>query len=162
MNAEQFPKSLQPLLRAFRIDFKSLDPPSPVRLFLATLVALGGSLLADWLLVKLGTHVFPSTRGFVHFQFDDYARLTIIGVVIACAGWPLATTVTSQPRRLYLQAAVAITIVLLLPDAYIWHNGASGQAVFVLVWMHLAIAVVTYNVVVRVAPAGRSRTLTNV
>jgi hypothetical protein len=49
-------------------------------------VALAGSLLADWLLVKLGTHVFPSTRGFVHFQFSDYAKLTIIGVVIACAG----------------------------------------------------------------------------
>ena len=84
-----------------------------------------GSLLADWLLVKLGTHVFPSTRGFVHFQFGDYAKLTIIGVVIACAGWPLVTTLTSQPRRLFFQAAIVITIVLFAPDAYIWHNGAS-------------------------------------
>ncbi|MGH3732089.1 MAG: hypothetical protein ACRDVC_01720 [Acidimicrobiales bacterium] len=124
---------------------------------MASLVAMGGSLLADWLLVKLGTHVFPSTRGFVHFQFDDYARLTIIGVAIACAGWPLATTVTSQPRRLFLQAAFAITIVLLAPDAYIWHNGALGRAVFVLVWMHVTIAIVTYNALVRLARVGRAR-----
>jgi hypothetical protein len=156
VKAEQFPASLQPLLCTFHIDFEGPTPPSPLRLLVASLVALVGSLLADWLLVKLGVHVFPSTHGFVHFQFSDYARLTIIGVVIACAGWPLCTAVTSQPRRLYLQAAVAITIVLFAPDAYIWHNGASGQAVFVLVWMHIAIAIITYNSLVRLAPAGGS------
>jgi hypothetical protein len=157
LNTDSFPKSLHPLLRAFRVDFKAQTPPSPTRLLFASAVAMVGSLLADWLLVKLGTHVFPSTRGFVHFQFSDYARLTIIGVAIACAGWPLVTTITSQPRRLFLQAAVAITIVLLAPDLYIWHNGASGPAVFVLVWMHLAIAVVTYCALVYLAPAGRPR-----
>ena len=156
MKAEQFPAGLQPLLRTFHIDFDGPPPPSPLRLLVASLVALGGSLLADWLLVKLGVHVFPSTRGFAHFQFGDYAKLTIIGVVIACAGWPLCTAVTSQPRRLYFQAAIAITIVLFAPDAYIWHNGASGTAVFVLIWMHIAIAIVTYNALVRLAPAGRS------
>jgi hypothetical protein len=156
VNTDQFPKSLQPLLRAFRIDYKPQSPPSPLRLLIATVVSLVGSLLADWLLVKLGTHVFPSTRGFAHFQFSDYAKLTIIGVVIACAGWPLATRLTSQPRRLFLQAAIAITIVLLAPDAYIWHNGASGKAVFVLVWMHVAIAIITYNALVHLAPTGRS------
>jgi hypothetical protein len=118
-------------------------------------VALTGSLLADWLLVRLGVHVFPATRDFAHFRFGDYAKLTIIGVVIACAGWPLCTAVTSQPRRLYLQAAIAITVVLLAPDAYIWHNGASAKAVFVLVWMHLAIAIITYNALVRIAPVAR-------
>lgn len=123
---------------------------------MASLVALAGSLLADWLLVKLGVHVFPSTRGFVHFQFGDYAKLTTIGVVIACAGWPLCSAVTSQPRRLYLQAAIVITVVLFAPDAYIWHNGASGQAVFVLIWLHIAIAIITYNSLVRLAPVDAS------
>jgi hypothetical protein len=66
------------------------------------------------------------------------------------------TRLTSQPRRLFLQAAIAITIVLLAPDAYIWHNGASGKAVFVLVWMHIAIAVVTYNALVHLAPVGHA------
>jgi hypothetical protein len=157
VNAEQFPESLQPVLRAFRIDFKPLTPPSPIRLLFATIVAMVGSLFADWLLVKLGTRVFPSTHGFVHFRFDDYAKLTIIGVAIACAGWPLVTTLTSQPRRLFLQAAVIITIVLFAPDAFIWHNGASGKAVFVLIWMHVAIAIVTYISLVHLAPVGRTR-----
>jgi len=93
----------------------------------------------------------------VHFRFSDYAKLTIIGVVIACVGWPLVTRLTSQPRRLFLQAAIAITIVLLAPDAYIWHNGASGEAVFVLVWMHVAIAIITYNALVHLAPVRRAR-----
>jgi hypothetical protein len=155
VNIDQFPKPLQPLLRTFHIDFTPQSPPAPMRLLIATVVSLVGSLFADWLLVKLGTHVFPSTRGFVHFQFSDYAKLTIIGVVIACAAWPLVTRVTSQPRRLFFQAAIAITIVLLAPDAYIWHNGASGKAVFVLVWMHVAIALITYNALVHLAPVGR-------
>ena len=105
VKAEQFPARLQPLLRTFHIDFDGPPPPSPLRLLVASLVALGGSLLADWLLVKLGVHVFPSTRGFAHFQFGDYAKLTIIGVVIACAGWPLvhgrylATSATLLPGR---------------------------------------------------------------
>lgn len=157
MNVDQFPKSLQPALRALRIDFTPLSPPPPQDLAIATVVALGGSLLADWLLVTLGTHVFLSTRGFVHFRFSDYAKLTIIGVVIACAGWPLVTRVTSQPRRLFFRAAIAVTIVLLAPDAYIWHNGASPEAVFVLVWMHVAIAAITYNALVRLAPVRRRR-----
>jgi Family of unknown function (DUF6069) len=157
VNIDQFPEFLQPLLRFFRIDFKPESPPPPLHLLIATVVSLVGSLLADWLLVKLGTHVFPSTRGFSHFRFSDYAKLTIIGVVIACVGWPLVTRLTSQPRRLFLQAAIAITIVLLAPDAYIWHNGASGEAVFVLVWMHIAIAIITYNALVHLAPVGRAR-----
>ncbi len=156
MNIDQFPKPLQPLLRIFHIDFRPQNPPAPARLLIATVVALVGSLLADWLLVKLGTHAFPSTRGFGHFRFSDYAKLTIIGVVIACAAWPLVTRVTSQPRRLFFQAALAITIVLLAPDAYIWHRGASGQAVFVLVWMHVAIALITYNALVHLAPVRRA------
>ena len=61
---------------------------------LATVVSVGGSLLADAILVAIGTRIFPITRGYVHFAFFDYARLTIIGVVIACAGWPIVTRVS--------------------------------------------------------------------
>jgi hypothetical protein len=41
---------------------------------------------------------------------------------------------------------------LLLPDLYIWMRGQPGRAVLVLVAMHLAIALITYNVLVRLAP----------
>ena len=30
-------------------------------------------------LVVIGQAVFPGTRGYVHFQFHDYAKLTVIG-----------------------------------------------------------------------------------
>ena len=53
---------------------------------MATVASLVGSLAADAALVAIGTAVFPSTKGFVHFRFSDYARLTVIGVVIACIG----------------------------------------------------------------------------
>jgi hypothetical protein len=61
--------------------------------------------------------------------------------------------VTSDPRWVFFRLAILVTIVLLLPDVYIWMQGQSGQAVMFLVLMHLAIAVITYNLLVRVAPA---------
>ena len=61
---------------------------------MATVLAIAGSLAADAALVAIGTRLFPATKGYVHFQFDDYARLTVIGVVIACAAWPIVARVT--------------------------------------------------------------------
>jgi len=48
--------------------------------------------------------------------------------------------------------AVLVTLVLLLPDVWILLNGEALKAVAVLMVMHLAIAVVTYNALVRIAP----------
>ena len=157
LHAERFPRSWRPFFRALRLDFRPGRQPSPWSTLVASLVALGGSLLADYLLVKLGTAIFPSTKGFVHFRFSDYAKLTVIGVVIACIGWPLATRLTSTPRQLFFRLAIVVTLVLLVPDAWIWLHGESGKAVFVLVWMHLAIALITYNALVRIAPSARGR-----
>jgi hypothetical protein len=123
------------------------------RLVLASIAAIAGSLLVDALLVVLGQAVFPSVKGYGHFQFSDYGKLTVIGVIIACIGWPVVTRVSSQPRWVFLRSAVLITLVLWLPDLYILHGGAPGKAVAVLMLMHLAIAVVTYNCLVRLAPA---------
>ena len=119
---------------------------------MATAVALIGSLAADALLVVLGESVIPSTKHYGHFQFHDYARLTIIGVVIACVAWPVVTRVSSAPQWLFFRLAIAVTVVLLLPDLYIWHQGQPARAVMVLMCMHLAIALVTYNALVRGAP----------
>lgn len=157
LSVEQFPRSWRPLFRVLRVDFRPGRQPSAWSIFLASLVALVGSLVADYLLVKLGTAVFPSTKGFVHFHFSDYAKLTIVGVVIACLAWPLATRLTSTPRPLFFRLAIVVTLVLLIPDAWIWTHGEPGKAVFVLVWMHLAIALVTYNALVRIASSSRGR-----
>jgi hypothetical protein len=48
--------------------------------------------------------------------------------------------------------AILVTLVLWLPDVYILHQGQSGNAVAILMTMHLAIALVTYNALVRIAP----------
>jgi Family of unknown function (DUF6069) len=118
----------------------------------ATVLSVALCLLADALLVRIGTAVFPGTKGYVHFQFGDYSKLTIIGVVIACLAWPAVARLTSDPRWVFIRLAVVVTVFLLLPDLYIWMQGQPGHAVAVLVAMHLAIALITYNVLVRLAP----------
>ena len=127
--------------------------PSGVRLVIATIVSLLGSLIADGAIVAVGKRVFPSTKGYVHFHFSDYGKLTVIGVLIACAAWPVVTRISSEPRWLFFRLAILVTLVLWLPDVYILHQGQPAKAVGVLMLMHLAIALVTYNVLVRIAPA---------
>ena len=132
-------------------------PPQWWRVALATLLALVLSLAADAALVAIGTKLFPSTRGYVHFQFNDYAKLTVVGVLIACAGWPVVARISSAPRWLFFRLAVLVTLVLFLPDVYIWHQGQPAQAVIVLMAMHVAIALVTYNLLVHLAPVRARR-----
>src|ERR1700691_1226541 len=148
-------------LELVRVDFAPADrPPSALRVVVATVLSIGGSLLADALLVAIGTAVFPSTKGYEHFQFSDYAKLTIIGVVIACLAWPVVTRISSEPRWLFFRMAIGVTLVLWLPDLYILVKGQPPRAVAVLIVMHLAIAVVTYNCLVHIAPVKTTRAAT--
>jgi hypothetical protein len=143
--------------RHARLDFKPQHrQPSALRVLIATIASLAGSLAADALLVVMGQAVFPATKGYPHFQFPDYGKLTIIGVIIACAAWPIITRMTSQPRWLFFRLAILVTLVLWLPDLYILHGGAPADAVAVLMLMHVAIALVTYNFLVRLSPTGLS------
>ena len=127
------------------------------RLALATVLAIGLSVAACAALASLGEHVWPATKGFVHFQFSDYAKLTVLGVLGACAGWPIVTRISSAPRWLFFRLAILVTLVLWLPDVWIWLKGESAQGVAVLAVMHLAIALITYNVLVHVAPVRTAR-----
>lgn len=126
--------------------------PSAARVLLATAVAIAGSLLADALLVVIAEAVFPGTSRYPHFQFADYAKLTVVGVIVACAAWPVTTRITSRPRWMFGWMAVIVTVVLWLPDVYILMLGQPGNAVGVLFVMHVAIALVTYNALVYLAP----------
>jgi hypothetical protein len=156
----ELPPLLDRALRLARVDFAPRHrQPTGIMVIVALVVSVIGSLAADALLVAIGTRVFPSTKGYVHFQFHDYAKLTIIGVVIACLAWPIATRISSAPRWLFFRLAILVTLVLWLPDLYILYRGAPGNAVVVLMVMHLAIALITYNCLVhiaRVKPAVRS------
>jgi hypothetical protein len=136
-----------------RIDFRPRHAqPSAARVLLATVTAVAGSVAVDALLVVIGQALFPVTKGYVHFQFSDYAKLTVIGVVIACAAWPVVTRISYDPRWLFSWMAVAVTVVLLLPDVYILYQGQPADAVAVLMVMHLAIALVAYSLLVHLAP----------
>ncbi len=164
----KLPSAIDRGLRLFHVDFAPAGrPPSAASVVVATIVSIAGSLAADALLVTIGQAVFPSTKGYVHFQFPDYSKLTVIGVVIACLAWPVVTRISSAPRWLFLRMAVAVTLVLWLPDVYILALGQPPKAVGFLFLMHLAIALVTYNCLVHIAktrpapaatpPRGRER-----
>ncbi len=144
------------VLALLRIDFApGHEHPVTKRLVLATIVSVVGSLAADAALVAAGTAIFPSTKGYVHFAFSDYARLTVVGVIIASAAWPVVTRISSAPRWVFVRTAVLVTTVLYLPDLYLLVRGDPAKAVAVLMAMHLAIGVVTYSALVRIAPAER-------
>jgi hypothetical protein len=146
---------LEPLASITRIDFRPRRAqPTTFRVALATIAAVAGSVAADALLVVIGQAAFPATRGYAHFQFHDYAKLTVIGVIGACVAWPIITRISSSPQWLFFRLAILVTLVLWLPDAYILYRGQPVDAVAVLFVMHLAIALVTYNLLVRLAPAG--------
>ena len=148
---------LEQLMALARLDFAPRHrPPAPARMFLATVASVIGSVIADALLVVIGEALFPGTKGYVHFRFSDYTKLTVIGVIIACVAWPVVARLSSAPRWLYFRLAIVVTLFLWLPDLYILHQGQSAAAVAVLMVMHLAIAVVTYNLVVDVAPVRRA------
>jgi hypothetical protein len=150
-------RMLQKALDLIHLDFAPQHKhPAVGRVLLATMVSIVGSLLADAILVVIAQAAFPATKGYAHFQFADYSKLTVIGVIIACAAWPITTRITSQPRWMFLRMAVLVTLVLWLPDVYILLAGQSATAVAFLFVMHLAI--VTYCALVYLAPVGgRSR-----
>ncbi|MCU1471717.1 MAG: hypothetical protein JWQ39_2866 [Glaciihabitans sp.] len=126
--------------------------PNLFRWLLATVVAIGVSLAACRGLVVAGIALFPATASYGHFQFSDYAKLTVIGVFGASVAWPLVTLVSSRGRRLYLWLAIAVTVVGLAPDVWILHQGQPVAGVAVLVVMHFALAVITYPALVFIAP----------
>jgi hypothetical protein len=150
---------LQKALDLVHLDFApNHEHPAAGRLALATVVSIVGSLLVDALCVVIAQAVFPSTKGYAHFQFADYGKLTVIGVIIACAAWPITTRITSQPRWMFFRMAIAVTLVLWLPDVYILVvQKQPGDAVGFLFLMHLAIALVTYNALVHLAPVRARR-----
>jgi hypothetical protein len=146
------------LLTWARVDPKPEHrPPAWGRVALATVLSVVLSLAADAALVFVAVRLLPSTKGYVHFAFSDYAKLTVIGVLIACAAWPVVARLSSDPRWLYFRLAIAVTLVLLVPDVYIWHQGQPVQAVAFLMAMHLAIALITYNLLVNLAPVRARR-----
>ena len=145
--------TIQRALKFSKIDAAPAHrPPSAGRVVLSTVSSIGGSLLITALLVSVGSALSSSTAGYAYFQFSDFAKLTVIGVVIACAAWPVVTRVSSSPRWLFLRLAILVTLVLCAPDLWLLARGQPAGKVAVLLIMHLAVALLTYNVLVHVSP----------
>lgn len=127
-------------------------PPAFRRFALATAVALVGSLAADALVVAVAVHLYPGLHSYAHFSPVAWGALTFIGVLGASCGWPVVAAFTRRPRWLFSWMAMAVTLVLWLPDLVLLGQGNPGRAVAALMTMHLAIAVVTFESLVRLAP----------
>jgi len=140
-------------VRTIHVDPSGGHPrPAARTVVVATLAALVGSILACAVLVWAGTRLVPSTAGYAHFRFTDYAPLTVVGVVGACMAWPVVARISPTPRWLLLRLAILVTAVLWIPDLVLLARHQPPGAVAVLMLMHLAVAVTTYQCLVRLAP----------
>ena len=148
------PRLIDRVLVRAHVDLRpSSAPPSLARLSAVTLLCVICSLGVDAGLIRLGGEWFPAIRGYSHFRPYDYGTLTVIGVLAACTSWPLAVRVSSEPRSFFCRLAVVVTALLLVPDAWLLLGHEPVKGVLVLVAMHLSIALITYNLLVQLAPA---------
>jgi hypothetical protein len=139
-----------------RLDLRPGAPPSHGRWVFATVASVALSLALNALAVHVATTEFPTARHFTHFRFDDYGALTVVGVLFGAAGWAAFVRLSSAARWLFLRLAVMVTLALWLPDVWILVQGETAKGVATLMVMHLLVALVTYNLLVRLAPGGAS------
>ncbi len=148
-------------LARVRLDWTPLDEPaSPVRMALASIFSIVGALAANVGLVRMATTAFPSIKDYSHFHFIDYGSLTVLGVVGACVAWLVVSRISSSPRWFFVRLTIVVTVLLLSPDVWLLEGHQPVEAVLTLVSMHIVIALLTYNILVRGAPV-RARAYTN-
>ncbi|MFY9783515.1 MAG: hypothetical protein WAK12_08300, partial [Acidimicrobiales bacterium] len=136
----------------WHVDLKpSSERPSAIRIVIVAILAALGSVGVNALLVALVTYLNPPLTSYAHFQLDDYGTLTVIGVLAASAAWDVVLRISSSPRWLLLRMAVLVTVVLWIPDVYLFTKHEPSAGVVTLMIMHLAVALVTYNALVRFA-----------
>jgi Family of unknown function (DUF6069) len=129
-------------------------PPARRRVMAAGLIAAAASLAADVVLASIGQAAFTVPASFGKFSFGTYALLTVLGVAGATATWAAVTRLSSRPRWLLTRLAALVTALFLIPDfLLLGTSGNPAGPVVILMLMHLAIAVVTYAALVKVAPA---------
>jgi hypothetical protein len=140
-------------MRVTGVDFRpSTRQPSIILTVLGIAAGVLLSLLVNMLIVHLAVGFWPALADYEHFRLPDYGRLTVLGSLIACAGWPVLTRISSAPVRVYLLIAALGTLVLWLPDLYILfvlHEPA--HAVATLMVMHVAVPFVSCLTMIVVA-----------
>ena len=129
--------------------------PGAARWILASILAIGLSLLACRGIALAAFGFDPLLAGYGHLQFGDYSRLVILGVAAACVAWRVVAAVSARARFAFLILAILVTVVGFAPDVWILHLGQPPAGVEALVAMHLALALITYPVLVLVSPQRR-------
>jgi hypothetical protein len=129
--------------------------PHASRFVIAAVAAVLLSLLACAAVAAVTIALVPSVGGYEHLRFHDWAKLTVVGIVLASLGWPLAGALWSRARVPFLILTALVTVVSFAPDLWIWRQGQPTAGVLALLVMHVAVAVVTYPALVLIAPRRR-------
>ena len=128
-------------------------PPAHRRVLAAGLAAAAASLAADVVLARIGQAAFTVPASFGKFSFGTYALLTVLGIAGATATWAAVTRLNSRPKWLLTRLAALVTALFLIPDFLLLGTlGNPTGPVVVLMLMHLAIAVITYTALTKIAP----------
>ena len=131
-------------------------PPAHRRVMTAGLAAAALSLAADVVLVAIGRTAFTVPASFDKFAFGNCALLTGLGVAGATLAWDAVTRLSSRPTWLLTRLAALVTALCLIPDFLLLGTpGNPAGPVAILMLMHLAIAVVTYPALIKIAPVRR-------
>ena len=132
--------------------------PSGPRVAFVTALAASASVAVNFALVHLATAFDPGLQHYSHFRFSDYGTLTVVGVICAGVAWYVATRNLTAPRPTFFRVAVVSMVVLWIPDVWLLIKHEPTRAVSFLIVMHLAIALITYNLLVFAAPVRRHAT----
>jgi len=128
--------------------------PSGLRIAMVTSLAAVASVVVNAALVWLATAFDPPLKHYSHFRLVDYGTLTVVGVICAGVAWEFATRNLAAPRHTFFQVAVGVIFVLWVPDVWLLIKHEPTRAVIFLIVMHLAVALITYNLLVFAAPVG--------
>jgi hypothetical protein len=145
------------LLLWLRIDLRApKTAPSNVRTALCGVVAALLSLGVNALLVKLGETWESSLHHFSHFRFVEYSILTVVGVAVASVAWSVTNRSTQSPRWLFFRMAIVVVVLAWIPDLWLLARHEPVRGVAILALMHVAVALLTYNILVYGAPSTNS------
>jgi hypothetical protein len=128
-------------------------PPTYRRVAAAGLAAAAVSLAADVVLATVGQAAFTVPAAFGKFSFATHPLLAVLGIAGATATWAALTRLSSRPKWLLIRLAALVTALFLIPDFLLLGTpGNPTGPVVILMLMHLAIAVITYTALTKVAP----------
>jgi hypothetical protein len=113
--------------------------------------------LALVIVAAVGPHRLPPASRVVLATLTSIVGSLAADAILVVLGEAVFPGTKGYVHWLFFRLAVLVTLFLWLPDLYILHQGQPAKAVGVLRVMHLAIALVTYNLLVRAAPVRHRR-----